>query len=137
MTRLRPGDARDPYSPHPSQEVDVMSDELAVSIDRVGVLLDHLLDLLESGSDPRSGDLGWSLSACALPAQLLVLRASVSPGSVAELEHTNSMTCRTAEQCLRQVQFELASWDWDALDGDVLSAGAQFVLAVSDLVQLP
>ena len=47
MTRLRPGDARDPYSPHPSQEVDVMSDELAVSIDRVGVLLDHLLDLLD------------------------------------------------------------------------------------------
>ena len=134
MTHMGHGDARDPHSPHPSQEVDVMSDGMAVSIGRISMLLNYALDCLDSDSDPRSGDPWWRLSASTLPAQFLVLQASVPRASVATLEHADSVTYQTAEQCLRQVQDELASWDWDALDGEVLVAGVQFVLDIADLV---
>jgi len=119
------------------QEVGVMSHEVAVSIGRIWVLLNRALDCLDSDLDPRSADAWWRFSVSTLPAQMLVLQAWAPHGSAVVLEQVDSVACQTAEQCLRQVQSELASWDWDALDGDVLSAGVQFVLAVSDVVQRP
>ena len=114
-----------------------MSDGMAVSIGRIWVLLNHALDCLDSDSDPRSGDPWWRVTACTLPAQLLVLQAAAPRASVTVSEPVDAVTCQTAEQCLRQVQSELASWDWERLDGEILHAGMQLVLDVSNLVTLP
>ena len=113
-----------------------MSD-LTQSLARISFLVERALECVDSGSDPRSGDVWWVLAASTLPAQLLELEAAVRPGTVTVAEAPFLVGADTAAQCLGLVQAELASWDWDRLDRDTLRAGARLVLDVSDLLRLP
>lgn len=115
--------------------VGAVNDDLGRSVERIWVLADRALECADSGSDPRSSDAWWRLAAGALPAQLLALGEAAGLGSTLTVGRPVVLVgCDTASECLRQVQVELDSWDWDGLDRGVLQAGARLVLAVSDLL---
>lgn len=113
-----------------------MSSDLQGSIGRISALAELALELVDSGSDPRSGDSWWRLAASTLPAQILVLEEAFLQDSVVAVLDDTDPVARTADECLVEIQKELSSWDWDDLDRDLLRAGAGFVLDVAGLLRM-